>query len=552
MSLLVMASCDSSGDLAPLAQQVQPSAEDELWLAPGRAPASNPSSFGLTARSVATANDKPMPPIIGLEPRYVCADLTYVQMDGKTVRGQKICELKPCTDTISTKCQTTLSHRATDLAYVKAHRNQFYPGLTIAGIEGTIDFGPLKPCQQSGDTDCLSTSNLRAVSTKIVHPGVLRKGFTVGKIKGAFPSAKYPPTPIPAGSIALTPKNFTAALRSTKPYHFWTKFGDLVQITGDVRLHKNNIKQGFEAYGVKGEGAKTAGPLCTKEGEKSCVVASDKAWLALNPADLDEKKLKNGIIFGDKTGIYPSAGAPLAGSGADIADLAITASSWSQLSTSDTYEYFDGEGRRYTVTGTKNLAAKNIAKDLTILGVKGSFEGLDPEAVAPTNLRSGLAIGSGRYGSLQITADCTSPADCFAAKKLWSRVEADGKLTLEQCTSEQATCVIRNAAQQQDWLFEPKSSPQSWHDAVNYCAGLEHMGFKDWRMPTQKELMQAAVGGLTATGQFGYYSKPLAELKFWTSTMYDGSNIITYSPENTQFTDESSSESAWPICVRTP
>lgn len=552
LSLVAMVGCDNAAELAPLAAEVQPASSEELWLQPGRAPAPSAASFGIAAQNEPAAKNSSLPPIIGLPRELVCQGVTFIQMDGKTVTGERACELPACNDSLTTDCETTAAHRATDLAYVKEHREEFYPSLTIAGVKGAIDLGDLVACEKEGDTNCLSTNDLRAIDKKYVNPGVIRKGFEIAGIKGEYPSAKYPLGPLPAGATLLTPKNFNEALRSNKPFHYWTVFGELRKVTGDARLHVNNIKHGYTVYGVQGKGAHTAGPLCKSEGQPSCVLASYKPWLALNPADLDEKTLKNGVTIGSKTGIYPSASAPLAGSRNHVADLAITASSWNQLTSNDDYEYFDGEGHRYAVNGTKELAAPHIANGLTILGVKGSFDGLDPDAVKPTDLRYGLAIGAGRYGRLDMTADCAGPIDCFKIKKLWSRVEADGKLIDDSCGAHHEVCVIRNAAQQQDWLFDTKSDPMSWQDAASFCTSNRHMKFDDWRMPTQKEVMQAAVNGLAETGHFGHYSQVLAELKFWTSTMYSSSHMIAYGLQDALFTEESNANNARPICVRTP
>lgn len=540
----VLAGCEGSREPAGLRK---PAAE--LWLAPGRAPAQAPKdqSFGLVAAPTRAAA---LAPIIGLGADQVCQGMTFRGSSGATVEGQKLCTLPACTAGKLSDCLTTAGYRSVDLSYVQAQRSQFYPALTIAGVKGELGPLPIPNCQRTGDSDCLSTSKLRAIAKSIIHPGVIKKGVALdgSAIVGEYPSAKYPPTPIPAGSIALTPKNLKEALRSTKTYHFWTVFGELRTITGDNRLHGNNIRAGLSTYGVTGKGAATAGPLCTAAGSRSCVVTS--SWLSLNPADLDPKTVRQGVAIAGVSGQYPSAAAPLAASSPGVADLQITASHWGQLSQDELYEYFDNEGRRYTVTGTTALAPHNLADQQTILGVVGSFQGLDPGSVDPVDIRKGLAIGAGKVGSLDLAARCTTKANCLQGH--WRRLEADGKLSTAPCESTGNFCVLRNLTQRQDWLFDTKSAPMTWQEAAESCENLEHLGAKDWRMPSQKELMQAAVNGLGSAGPYDFYSQPISELKFWSATIFEGANVVTYSPEDALFASETTTNTARGLCVRTP
>lgn len=541
-------SCDDSG--SELNRLAQPAASEEaLWLAPGRTPEA--AGFGLTSHSADVAK-QPRPPILGLAANQVCQSVTFRNTEGKTITGQQACALTPCAAGASTDCQTTAAYRSVDFAYIKAHRGGFYPAQTIAGVQGSFAATSLPGCQQTGDQNCLSTYTLRAVSTKLVHPGVIKKGETLGstKFKGEFPSAKYPPTEVPAGSTALTTKNFAEALRSKNPYHFWTAAGELVTIKGDERLHEKNIKKDYTVYGVKGEGAATAGTICNAAGKRSCVVAKSTPWRSLNPSDLDKRWLKRDVVINGVKGVYPSAEAPLENSRSQVADLAISHSSWAQLKTNDEFEYFDPQGHRYTVMGTTNLTAANLAKGKTILGVTGNFNGLDPDAIDPADLRAGLAIGEAKQGRLNLTSGCEDAEDCFKTKQLWNRVDASGALTAAPCPASEPLCVMHNTAQRQDWFFDTKKDAQPWQDAASFCENLTHGKASDWRMPTQKELMQATVNGLGAIGLFERYSQPKADLKFWTTTMHTGSELIVYQPEYGLFTSSNADDAAATTCVR--
>lgn len=550
----LLAGCEGSRDLAELST---PAAGDELWLAPGRAPvqAHKDQSFGLVSAPSPADNPAPAPapalaPIVGLPADEVCKGMMFRGSSGATVEGQKLCTFAACANGELTDCLTTADYRSVDLSYVEAQRSQFYPALTIAGVQGELGPLPIPDCQRTGDSDCLSTANLRAISKSIIHPGVIKKGVSLGSsaIVGEYPSAKYPPTPVPAGSIALTPQNLKEALRSKKTYHFWTVFGELRTITGDERLHGNNIRKGHSAYGVTGQGDSAAGPLCGSAGERSCVVTA--SWLSLNPADLDPKTIRQGVAIEGVSGLYPSATAPLAASSPGVADLQITTSHWGQLSQDELYEYFDNEGQRYTVTGTTALAPANIADQQTILGVVGSFQGLDPASIDPADIRKGLDIGAGKVGSLDLAAQCANKDDCLQGH--WRRIAADGKLSTTPCESTSTYCVLRNLTQRQDWLFDAKSAPLTWQEAAEFCQGLEHLGTKNWRMPSQKELMQAAVNGLGSAGPYDFYSQPIAELKFWSATIFEGANVVTYSPEDALFASESTTNTLRSLCVRAP
>ena len=71
--------------------------------------------------------------------------------------------------------------------------------------------------------------------------------------------------------------------------------------------------------------------------------------------------------------------------------------------------------------------------------------------------------------------------------------------------------------------------------AVEYCDSLDHGGFSNWRLPTQKELALASIHGINDLNTSDY---PLANLgpnsnsvRFWTATTYSQDSTIAYAIE---------------------
>lgn len=523
LGTLSLSSCDEASDISryQVAAGSQSGSGDKVaWLSPERLSQSSETSLALAngaSQNQNTTEPQQRLPIMDLAAGQVCEGVPYRNKTGERATGTKTCKIPRCTDSVFVDCQTTKGYPSLDMANLRANRANMYASTVIAGVQGTHRSTDYTDCQRTGDTNCTSTQDLRAVAKSVVHEGVVKKGFTIDRqFKGKFPSAEYPATAIPNGSIPLTTSNFNEAIGSEKKYHFWNIRGQLQQITGDRRLVGNHIVRGHTVYGVGGQADNTQERYCDKSGDEACVIKRNGEWLAAKSADIVPAFIKKGVQIMGVTGSYPSASARLLGSDINKTDLNLDTNA--QLKTNDTYEFFDRFGNRHIGWGDADLKPENLMKGLTILGVKGAVDGHDMGTISPDDVRNGIVIRAKHSsGRLFPAVICVNPQNC--ADFAWRKVKPDEKTEAVVCDKNaHKHCVLRNQPQQLDYLFSYRAPTVTWEQAASYCHKLGYMGKTDWRLPTQKELMQAASNHIHATGLLDQYDGNDEALRMWTST----------------------------------
>lgn len=514
-AILCLTSCDQGP--TPLSPELSVhSSGDTIWLTPGKAvPQAKLALSG--GESAAT---QPVP-IMELLPEQVCAGTSFRDSKDSIQVGTKLCA-GPCTESGQKDCQTTSQYPAVDLGAIDPYAIKV--GAKVADIEGQYSADDYYDCKFTGEQNCTSAANFLPLTKEILNPGNIKKGVTIGShFVGAYPSEDYPLIPKPpAGQLPLTNDVMLEAISSDKTYYLYNGSGELSTVKGDSRLHKNNIKAGYTVYGVKGEATPQPAKACSAIGHTSCNIEGE--WLSLNPSDISSAVIKKGAQILGIEGTYPSQGTPLEGSNVAIADLNLT--SYAQLSSEETFEYFGPDGKWYHRTGTADLKPDNIAAGEPILGVTGTVQPLDPSSLSAMDLRLNVAKPDGDgNGLLSPTTWCETKAQCLTT--YWS--DETSQVSGSDCTEQSKTCIFRNLLQHTDWAFPMDAALTDWESAGITCRDLVLNGQDDWRLPTQKETMQSAAHGMSLLGVFtkDYFKNAPAAPNLWTST-----TITTGTPPN--------------------
>lgn len=166
---------------------------------------------------------------------------------------------------------------------------------------------------------------------------------------------------------------------------------DATTICSDVQYVDRN---GDEQTGTKNcSGSQTS--LCAADGASNCIV-DGMNYKAAATANLSAGNIKNGVTVAGTIGQYPNSTYPLTGSsGTDLTAATFNA----QIKSSAMFQYFTSDGTRNTGTGDTNLTAVNIAKDVTIFGSIGTYQGVAPD---PWNVRVGTTV-NGVVGKLKVS-----------------------------------------------------------------------------------------------------------------------------------------------------
>jgi hypothetical protein len=274
--------------------------------------------------------------------------------------------------------------------------------------------------------------------------------------------------------------------------------------------------------------------------------------------------IKSGVFLFGLTGDYPSATYTLTGATA-TADLDV-ATFDAKMKSSANFEWFGPDGTLYTNSGDSDLIEAYIADGVTIFGLTG----IRPAPPDAWDLRAGVTVGN-TVGKLRVNCRnaindslfnydgtaATLPNNVITTGSVfdlwdtiddynggssspyamppdyvstWSYNHCDGveavsgddnvwKLASSQCSNSSHDCRMADKITGLQWS-EVVSNSSSWAQAVNVCEMLNHDSLSDWRLPTQKELLEAYNHGVrSASIAYGFWISPAAmNSGFWSST----------------------------------
>jgi hypothetical protein len=241
-----------------------------------------------------------------------------------------------------------------------------------------------------------------------------------------------------------------------------------------------------------------------------------------------------------------------------------------QIKSSATFQYFGSDGVRYTGTGDTDISAANIASGVDIFGATGSLTG----AVAPDpwNVRVGVtvngvtgklkvncrnrvnssrynydgAIGSIRVGGVTtgtsvdiwdtiddynnnvsglppsvVTAwgnntDCAGVEVTAGDDNVWKDVTTTAAGAASNCATDGARCTMQDKITGLWW--SKLQANATWNVAWSNCQSLNHNGQTGWRLPTQKEIMEAYTHGIRSEARTNWMTEANMNTNLWSGS----------------------------------
>ena len=420
-------------------------------------------------------------PLMTVAASEVCAGVEFYDLNGDKQTGTKSCSPPECTANASVGCVTTTSYKSADFTNLLA--GNIKSGVSVAGVAGNVTL-PAASDVKSGTTsygaagtefipsyspDFPDLANVKTTDTVNGADGTLdlsnlvsgniKSGETVAGVAGQYPSATYTLTG-DTGIADLDSTTFEAKIKSATAFEWFGPDGVLYSGAGNADLNTAaNIASGVTIFGMTGN-----------------LVASEApdAWdlRAGTTVGLVTGKLKvncrNAVRLLGTTGFFDNTTSPAA-AGSDIWDTiddynglpAFTdfPSSWSVAN-----NYCGGVD-----DPNSSSDDDNVWKDVTTAGTGGASCADKPD------------------GSPGSPERCTMQDKISGLK--WSKLA---------------------------------SSSATWQDAITTCNGLTHNGQTagSWRLPTQKELLDAYNHGITSAARTDAYWMTLGNMQslFWSSS----------------------------------
>jgi len=345
-----------------------------------------------------------------------------------------------------------------------------------------------------------------------------------------------------------------------------------------------DVKSGSASYGTSGtEFTPSYSPDFPDVANVKTTDTVNGAAGTLDLSNLLASNIKRGIGVGGVTGNYPSVTSPLLRYSDDGATVGITGadetdltSFAAQLMAAGNFEYWDSSGVRHTGSGDADIVAGNVKNTVIFenLSLTGTYAGTAPNA---WDLRAGTTVGdvAGKLkvncrnavrlsGTSGVFDNTTPPA--VAGSDIWDTIDdyyglpastdfpsswsvannycggvddpnsssdddnvwkdvttagTGGASCADNPTGSPENCTMKDKISGLKWS-KLVSTEANWQAAVTTCNELSHNGQTagTWRLPTQKELMDAFNHGISSAARTDAHWMTLSDMQrvFWSSS----------------------------------
>ncbi|MCA2959034.1 MAG: DUF1566 domain-containing protein [Silvanigrellales bacterium] len=458
-----------------------------------------------------------------LDPKEVRAGKEYTCADGKKRKGTLVVgtsgkAVNLCSKDKEKGCVTSedyLSFSKTELA--KIVPGNVKQGVVIVGVSGSLSFSGPGECASDGELGCVSSSAFPAAAIS----GLAAKVISTASVAGETGTVVLPDSSDVRSGVAYGP-----AFASTGT--FAPDFPDVA-----------NVRTNDTVAGVPGTLA-----TCASDGAEGCVVPSGGTIKAAETAnftgwDIRKKRNSSGTVL-TFAGI-PSQGKSLCRNRANITDLgsgswdgdpAPGAGDWNNtvLPATAGLDFFDtiddGNNRPTSLPGDIPAWTMLIGGQIVTAGNDFSCGGIYATgSTADGNTGADATLAHDPNGNWQDITPNFAPGG----------QSSDNLGGGDGCNHADKHCVFRELISGL-MVTEVSASSHTWQNAIDFCHTLGESGnpvvalrspipvigatYTDWRLPTQKELMQmynAGARGLNQTSNLTTFFGSVMT-QFWSSS----------------------------------
>jgi hypothetical protein len=403
----------------------------------------------------------------------------------------------------------------------KVCSTETYIDKTGATKTGTKDCatGSTADCTADGALGCKTNASFPAASAALAVAGNIKSGVTIAGITGAYPSATYT-LPSASGTADLEAANFDAQIKSATAFEYWTSDGTRQTGAGDADITAGNIANGVTVFGLSG----------------TLSAAAPNAWDVRVGTVINgvTGKLKVNCRNRARTAVYNYDGAV-----GSIINTGVTSGT--------TIDYWD------TIDDYNN-AVSGLPTNVVSGWTNNDCGGVEATADDANVWKDVTTTGDGTTAST-----CTgAAAHCTMKDKItglqWSKM-ANFSFTNSTTTNASATLVVSsttglvagmvvsgtgipastyilNVVNGTNLTMSANATATAsnvtvtvnsarWNGAVAYCDGLSYNGATDWRIPTQKELMEIYAHGVRSAASANW----ITEANMQNNYFWSGSSV---------------------------
>jgi hypothetical protein len=461
-----------------------------------------------------------------------------------------------CSSENQTNCVATTNFPAVDRTRIVDNTSKILSDFSIVGVSGT-----LSTCAADG-SNCfvpaysVMSQPLKAINYNSIDATKMLSSLTISGVVGSI--------------VSRGPWNVTTTFPGAGFYSSATNTPADTSYTGTL-------------FGTAGTAVLKPAD-CSANNETGCVTTS--TYKAADLTNLSAGNIKSTVTIAGVTGNYPSATSPL--DGADTTDdlSIVQATRESQLRSATNFEFFMSDGTRVLTGGDSDIAASNIRDAVNIFGITGNVTA----AVAPDpwNVRIGTTINGvagqlkvncrnrvrtavynydGAIGSIPQTGVTSGSAidiwdtiddhnngvaglppsvltawgsntDCGGVEatagdaNVWKDVTTTSGGAASNCTTDAARCTMQDKITGLWW--SKLQALGAWNTAWNTCqttlnASGGYNGQTGWRLPTQKELMEAYTHGIRSAAGANWMTEANMYSSFWSGSSVSNGTVDAWS-----------------------
>ncbi len=411
--------------------------------------------------------------------------------------------------------------------------------------EGSKDCTAPGNCNADGQVGCVAVAGYPAarVNASNLDAGNVKRGVTIGGVTGAFPSAA---NPVPrysdtgatmntqaSGGITTGFTNFITDLTRAGSFEFWDSTGVRRTGSGDADIVNANVISGvaFENLGING----------------GSVVPTAWDVRAGSFVGLSTGKLKANCRNGGRTGTFDITMPQSASVDSETEQLTVTAHGFLSNQTVRISYLFS-----LVPTGLDNTTTYYVIyDDLNTIRLSASTGPGGPgAAVEITEVGADVTVFRWNDGTLN-TSDTIDDFNhtnaggvLISADQPWGStnnwcggleaVANDTNVwkdtTTGTCASFPANCRYQDKISGLTWSkTQNAGTAMAWGKAMDLCNTLTHDGLAGWRLPTQKELMDAYSHGIwTVVNDNWITSAQMIANNFWSSSTLSHSTSFVW------------------------
>jgi hypothetical protein len=279
--------------------------------------------------------------------------------------------------------------------------------------------------------------------------------------------------PITAKLVANTADNSLPILIDAPEEICFTK--EYIDRNGDKKTGTKNCSAGLSA--------------CSQDGQKDCIVAGNYA--AANTTDVASKILLGQAIAGVPGSI---ANCTAGGSNCFLPPYARNTQPLKAVNYDDILHIIDPWDVRVgvTVNGVPNYGKLKVnCRNRVLTAVYNSDASIDIRDTmddSDSARRIPQSVVTGWENN-----DCGGVEKTAGDDNVWKDVTTTSEGVASTCDADADRCTMQDKITRLWWS---KSQYANWADAWYLCTSLNHNGQTGWRLPTQKELMEAYIHGI--------------------------------------------------------